>query len=187
MGLSSVSDEAIQVMREELFVRSPGVVPRISNYSGRGDLRRWLRAVVGRTGLRLVAKRHPVQSPLQGSGAIAAEGDVEMDYLKRTYGAAFQLAFREALDSMPPKDRLLLKLRLRHGLGLEEIAAMNGVHFSTVSRWVADARERLVTATRERMMNNLKVGRAEADSILRLIQSQIDVTLSSMAPVEPSP
>jgi hypothetical protein len=44
---------------------------------------------------------------------------------------------------------------------------------------VSDARERLVTATRERMMSRLNVGRAEAESILRLIQSQLDVTLST--------
>ncbi len=187
MGLSAVSEEAVQAMREELFVGAPGTPPRIANYSGRGDLRHWLRVVAGRMGLRLAAAKPRAEMPLQDSGAIAASADVEIDYLKRTYGEAFRPAFREALESLTSRERLLLKQRFSHHLSLDEVAAMNGVHASTVSRWVADAREKLVTATRERMMTRLNVGRAEAESILRLIQSQLDVTLSSLAPRDADP
>lgn len=184
MGLAEVSEEAVQAMREELFVGAAGARPRIANYSGRGDLRRWLRVVAGRMGLRLAAARPRAELPLQDSGAVAANADVEIDYLKRTYGEAFRPAFREALESLTARERLLLKQRFSHSLSLDEIASMNGVHTSTASRWVSDARERLVTATRERMMSRLNVGRAEAESILRLIQSQLDVTLSSTASPE---
>jgi RNA polymerase sigma-70 factor (ECF subfamily) len=111
----------------------------------------------------------------------AADDDLELGYLKRRYAATFQEAFREALAAIPTKDRLLLKQRLRHHLSLEDMGAIYAVHASTVSRRVAEARERLVAETRDAMMRRLNVGRAEVSSILRLIYSEVDVTLSTVA------
>ena len=182
MGLAPVvCEETLQVMREELFVSVGDAEPRILKYSGRGHLRGWLRAVAARTGLR-VGRATPRTSELHESSTGAADDDLELAYLKRTYGASFQTAFRVALGQMPPKDRLLLKQRFQHFLSIEEVAALHGVHASTVSRWVTDARERLVTATREEMMRNLQLGRAEVSSILRLIRGSLDITLSTLAP-----
>ena len=174
MGLSAVADETAQVMREELFVGPP---PRIETYAGRGDLRRWVRAVAGRTGLR-VARQAGGGVELRESVTAAAQDDLEIDFLKRTYGPAFREAFREALEAMPAKDRLLLKQRFRHHLTIEELGGIYGTHASTVSRWVTDARGRLVGATRDAMMRRLHVGRAEVSSILRLIESELEISLS---------
>jgi RNA polymerase sigma-70 factor (ECF subfamily) len=176
MGLApSVRDETLQVMREELFV---GARPAIANYTGRGQLRRWLRAVAARTGLR-VARQGAGHAELHESTPDLGREDMEITFLKRKYGGTFREAFTEALGNMEAKERLLLKQRFRHHLSIEDLGALHGVHASTVSRWVSDARLRLVTATRERMMERLKIGRAEVSSILRLIQSELEVTLST--------
>jgi RNA polymerase sigma-70 factor (ECF subfamily) len=60
-----------------------------------------------------------------------------------------------------------------------ELGALYGVHASTASRRVTEARDRLVAATRDVMMKRCNLGRAEVSSILRLIQSEIDLSLST--------
>jgi RNA polymerase sigma-70 factor (ECF subfamily) len=184
LGLSqSVADETLQVLRDDLFVARPGKRLGIAGYSGRGALRGWLRAVAGRTGLRI--RPDPKRNvSLTDSFAGAGVDDLELDYLKRTYAPAFQESFREALEALPQKTRLLLKQRFRHQLSIGDLGALHGVHEATISRWVTTARAELVSATREGMMRRLRVGRADVSSILRLIESKLDITLSSLDPSE---
>jgi RNA polymerase sigma-70 factor (ECF subfamily) len=111
---------------------------------------------------------------------IAGTDDVEIEYLKRTYGSAFESAFREALASLSVPDRLLLKQRFQLGMTVAELGELHGVHASTVSRRVTEARERLAAATRQKMMDRLGLGAKEMSSVLRLIQSQIDISLTSV-------
>jgi RNA polymerase sigma-70 factor (ECF subfamily) len=179
MGFSALEiDETMQVMRAELLVGRPGAPPRILSYAGTGELRAWLRAVASRTGLR-VERRAPRTTELHESMLAASGDDLELDYMKRTYGAAFEQGLSEGLAALDPGERILLRQRFREGLSIEELAARHRVHESTASRRVKDARERLVRATRDAMMKHLGVGRAEVSSIIRLIQSQIEVTLST--------
>jgi len=188
LGLdASGIDETLQVMREELLApREGGKPPRILDYGGRGHLQGWLRSVAARTGLRVIRKnpRHATFDDRTELAQTAAAGagmgdDAELAYMKKTYGEAFQRAFRVALDALPAEDRLLLKQRFRHRMTVEELGALHGVHAGTVSRWVTAARERLVKATRAEMMRDLGVGRTDVSSILRLIESELEITLSS--------
>jgi RNA polymerase sigma-70 factor (ECF subfamily) len=73
----------------------------------------------------------------------------------------------------------LLKQRLKHQLGVRELGAMYGVDPGTISRRVAAARDRLAKATRAEMIRDLELATSEVSSILRLIDSQIDITLST--------
>jgi RNA polymerase sigma-70 factor, ECF subfamily len=190
MGFSqSIADETLQVMREELFVVDHGTEgkegterkePRILNYAGASELRSWLRAVAARTGLRVGREPRHKTTELHEALSAANDDDLEIDYLKRTYGDLFQQVFAEALAGLEAGERLLLKQRFSHQLSIEDLARLYGVHGSTASRRVTDARERLLMAVRDGMMRRLNVGRAEVSSILRLIHSQLDITLSSL-------
>ncbi len=71
--------------------------------------------------------------------------------MKKQYGAAFERAFAQAFAALSVEDRLLLKQRLRHQLGVVELGKLYGVNAGTISRRVAAARERLVAATRSEM------------------------------------
>jgi len=179
MGLASGAiDETLQIMREELLTARADAPPRILGYGGRGQLRGWLRSVAARTGLRLV--KHPERHDELDEGKHAPiAGDLELEYMKKTYGEVFRRAFIAALAGLPADDRLLLKQRFRHHLTVEELGGLHAVHAGTISRWVAAARERLIKATRAEMMRELGVGRADVSSILRLIDSEIEITLST--------
>jgi RNA polymerase sigma-70 factor (ECF subfamily) len=172
-------DEAEQNVREMLFVAPEGRRAGILGFGGHGQLRGWLRAVASRAGFRLSRGQRTAVPLDEGAHAIAGKDDVELQYFKKTYGQAFEAAFREALAEMPVADRLLLKQRFRLQMTVVELGELHAVHASTVSRWVADARERLVSTTRKRMMEKLGLRAAEMSSILRLIQSEIDITLTS--------
>jgi len=172
--------EALQLVRTELLAPRDGAAPRIAGYSGRGPLLAWLRSVAVRTGLRLrkSAARYEELDSDRTPGSL--EDDAELAYMKKTYGAAFQRAFRAALAGLAAKDRLLLKQRFRHHLGVEDLGRLHGVNAGTISRWVAAARDALAKGTREAMMSELGVAKDDVSSILRLIDSQIDVTLSTV-------
>jgi RNA polymerase sigma-70 factor (ECF subfamily) len=185
MGLTaSAIDEALQVMREELLVARPEGAPRILGYGGRGPLRGWLRSVAARTGLRGFRKPQ-LHETLDGEVHATAGEDLELDFLKRKYGEAFRAAFRTAVSELPADDRVLLKQRFRHQLTVEELGALHGVHAGTISRWVAAARDRLVAGTRKVMMRELGVQRADVSSILRLIQSEMEISLSMLGDAGP--
>jgi RNA polymerase sigma-70 factor, ECF subfamily len=176
-----VTSETLQVVLQEVFVGSQTAPPKALTYNGQGALRGWLRVVAVRTGLRLVRKSHPGErrDERASEASLPDPHDLELDYLKRTYAETFREAFREAFEQLATEDRVLLRQRITHGLSIEQLGQLHGVHASTISRRVTTAREVLVGATREGMMRRLRLGRAEAASIMRLIQSQLDITISS--------
>lgn len=179
-------DDVLQVMRSELLLPRERGPLRILGYNGTGSLHGWLRAIAARTALRLehagAAKHEVGRDPSAidaASGSEPEDGDLELAYMKRTYGEAFRTAFQRALAALAVDDRLLLKQRLKHHLGVRELGAMYGVDPGTISRRVAAARDRLAKATRAEMIRDLELGTSEVSSILRLIDSQIDITLST--------
>jgi len=178
MGLAANEiDETLQVMRAELLVPRGAAPPRILDYGGRGQLRGWLRSVAARTGLRTLKQtgRHIV---LDDQHHAPTTGDLELEYMKKTYGEAFRRAFEVGLAALAEDDRLLLKQRFRHKLTVEELGELHSVHAGTISRWVVAARERLVKATRAEMQRALGVDRSDVSSIFRLIRSELEISLS---------
>ena len=66
------------------------------------------------------------------------------------------------------------------GLSTRQLAGLYNVDRTTVGRWVARAREALWKQTRREIMLQLKVDRAEFDSIIRLVRSQLDVSVARL-------
>jgi len=59
------------------------------------------------------------------------------------------------------------------------------VHRATVARWIAKARETLLTETRTLLMKRLRVDQNEFESIMRLIQSRFDVSIHHFLKKDP--
>jgi RNA polymerase sigma-70 factor (ECF subfamily) len=180
MGFDSAAiDETLQIVRDELLVAPLGKTPSILGYSGRGALKGWLRSVAARTALR--DRKRPERRDEYVEGLhTSPDDDLELAYMKKTYGAAFERACAKALAALSVDDRLLLKQRFGHRLGVVELGKLYGVNAGTISRRVAAVRERLVAATRERMTEELEVGTADLESILRMIESQLAISLSDL-------
>ena len=182
---AAFADDAKQLVREKLFiggdVDEPGG-PRILSYAGRGPLAAWVAVSAQRTALSL--RRHEVAAHARHRAAaaeeLAASVHPELAYLKRTYRTAFAECFEAALASLGNRERTLLRLHLISRLRLDQIAPMFQVNISTVSRWLAAARESLLTYTREGLSRRLHIAPGEFDSLARLLQSQIDVSLARL-------
>ena len=172
-------DDVKQLLREKLFVARGGEIPKIGEYSGRGELRRWVRATVTRTVLNL-ASRGPKEAAVEDevlSELPGGELDPELEHLKQLYRAEFKAAFPEALATLDADERTLLRQRYVDGLTIDQLDSVYGQHRSTVARRLAKAETSLMRAVRERLMGKLKINQRELSSLVRLIRSQIEVSL----------
>jgi RNA polymerase sigma-70 factor (ECF subfamily) len=181
MGLSADRiGEVKQGLRRVLFVGDPEAqtAPRITEYRGTGDLRAWLRVTAMRAALKLLRKENR-ETPTDDAllEARAHEDDPELAYMKAAYRAAFKTAFQEALESLLPRERTLLKQQIVDGLGIDELGALYQVHRATAARWMQSAREKLLTRTRRTFMLNARISSDECESIMRMVRSQLDVSL----------
>ncbi len=175
-------DDAKQVLRERLLVRAEaGQPPRITRFTGRGPLARWLEVTAVRTAVSLRRKDRdvPVEdralAALQGGGA-----DPQLVHLQQTYLAELTKAWRAALRGLTPRDRTLLRLHLVDRLSVEKLGPLYGVHATTAARWIRQIRERLADAVKGNLRAMLAVTTEELASIVALIQSQMDVTLGEL-------
>ncbi len=179
MGLSQDRiAEVKQGLRRLLFVGDAESPPRIGEYRGSGDLRAWMRVTAMRAALKLIRKESRETSSDDALLAVRApEDDPELAYMKAAYRAAFRTAFQEALESLQARERTLLKQQIVDGLGIDELGALYEVHRATAARWVAAAREKLLSRTRRTFMLRARISSDECESIMRLVRSQLDVSL----------
>jgi RNA polymerase sigma-70 factor (ECF subfamily) len=174
-----------QLVRQRLFVGggttgAPTSAGKIAEYGGRGDLRRWVRSVAVRTCLNDLrkGKREILvdDDQLIAQHAISQD-DPEVEYMKRTYSNEFKAAFTEALTQLGPREQTLLRYHHVDGLNIDEIGAIYRVHRVTAFRWIEKAKELLVKATLDTLRARLKLPADELDSVLRMIRSQIHLSL----------
>lgn len=173
-------DDIKQMVRQKLFVGEKSRAGRIADYSGRGDLRRWVRSIAVRTCLNQMRKGG--REMLQGDdkvfdGVAPGDDDPELAYMKERYRSEFRAAFLEALRSLSAREQNLLRYHHVDGLNIDEIGAIYRVHRVTAYRWLEKARDALVTQTHKLLRTQLQVEKNEFESILRMIRSQFHVSL----------
>jgi RNA polymerase sigma-70 factor (ECF subfamily) len=185
-------DEVKQAVRAKLLVSTDGAVPRIGDYAGRGDLRSWVGVIAMREAL--TSLRHRGRHPAAGGEdrLMSMESPAlgpELAFLKQHYRDAFEVAFKAALTDLSPRARNALRHHYVHRLTIDQLAAMYGVHRSNAARRIANAREALMTGTRRRLAEALNVERDEFESIMRLIQSRLDLSVRRLLEegAEPDP
>jgi RNA polymerase sigma-70 factor, ECF subfamily len=170
-------DDVLQVVRERLLVGPP---PRIADYAGLGFLQNWVRIAAVRAFLD-AGRRRSARPEVGDHDALAAiadpNDDVELAYLKRHYRGEFKRAFAEAVAALSSRERNLLRQHLVGGLTIDQMAALYGIHRATAARRVAAARAALLQATRARLAARLRIDDGELGSIMRLIHSQLDISI----------
>jgi RNA polymerase sigma-70 factor (ECF subfamily) len=180
-------DEVIQRLRHRLLVAEPGSAPRILGYQGRGDLRAWVRVAAVRVWLNMKRERADGFGRAGGAGQVEgniedvlvseAGSDLELELLKGKYRELFRRCFAESVEALAPGMRLLLKLHYLDKLSMEDIGKVLGVHRLTVLRRLERVRAELSEETKERLETALSLAPSAVDSVLRMIQSHLDVSL----------
>ena len=179
-------EEVKQIVRTQLFVAEGPRSPIVADYAGRGSLRGWVRVIATRELLRMrrkARKEIPLEEHILHD--LEAQDDPEIDRLKQLYRAQVASALREAIDRLDVRERLLLRYQICDHLNIDAIGAIYQVHRATAARWLSKARQVLVDLTKERLAILLSVDPGDTDSILRLVQSQLDVSLERRLRDEP--
>jgi RNA polymerase sigma-70 factor, ECF subfamily len=176
-------DDVKQELRWRLLVGDAGP-PRIVEFSGRGELRRWVRVLAVREALaikRRARRETPAEEQLLERALRPARGP-ELDYLKRLYHDEFTGALSEALAGLSPREQTLLRQSFVDGLSIDELGALHGVHRATAARWLARAQSSLSRRAQAVLRRNLQLPTADLRSILRFLRSGLHVSLRRVFP-----
>ena len=179
VGSEHLVDEITQQLLMKFFVGSDSRAAQIGKYTGRGSLGAWVQVVAFRDTHSEARKRPKEQLSEMGmlvERAIESE-DEDLLRIKQLHRKQFKEVFARAVETLSPRQRNILRFQYLDGLNIDKIGAMYGVHRGTVARWRARARVALFEETRRIFREELNVETRELDSILRLIQSQLDVSL----------
>ena len=176
-------EEFFQRLRERLLVAGADRPARIARYSGKGKLLNWVRIAAQRLLIDEYRKRDAAPTEV-GSESLdplrAAGADPEIDVLKSTYREGFQEAFESAFTKLTDRERTLLRYRYVDGLEVNQIASISGRHRVSVYRALVKARESLLEHLRRDVALRMRLRGSEAESVFRLMQSQLDVRLSRL-------
>jgi RNA polymerase sigma-70 factor, ECF subfamily len=177
-AFSDLVTEVKQRVREDVLVGDVGP-PKIEGFSGRGELRSWVRVLAVREAIRLVRRSRRETSidddtPLH---AFVTPGDAELEHVKARYVEEFKQAFSAALRDLSPRDQTLLRQHAIDGVTIDQLGVLYHMHRATAARNLQRVRRAVLVATRARLATRLDVRPSELDSILRLVRSRLDVTL----------
>ena len=177
---AGTADEIKQILRTRFFVAAGDRPAAIAEFGGRGDLRSWVRVSAVREVLRIL-KREQRTARLEEAvlDELVPAADAETALMKQRYRAELATALREALAALPVRERVLLRYQIVDGLGITAIGTIYRVHRATAARWLARIREDLVADTKRRLGAKLRLSGDEVRSVLRVVQSQLDLSLVS--------
>jgi RNA polymerase sigma-70 factor (ECF subfamily) len=180
LGASAGVDDALQRVRRKVATDLDGPA-RIAEYSGRGPLKRWIRAVATRAALdaKRTQKDHEPLREEDSDSLAQVISSPELALLKDKDRPRFEAAFAEALASLGARERNALRLQVVDGLSLDAIGRAYGVNKSTVSRWLVQARADVLRHLRRTLEKDLRLQGRELQSFIGLFQSRLDASISA--------
>ena len=104
----------------------------------------------------------------------------ELAIVKEEYQAQFVQAFTSALRDLDPQKRNLMRLHYIHGLTIDELGHMLGVHRSNAARRLAKIRRELLVGTRARLRERLGIGTEELDALMHMARSRLDLSIERL-------
>lgn len=170
-----------QELCERLLVadESSGRRAKIGDYRGAGALRSWVASAAATTLLSLQRASHRRREHHESEARemLLVRLDPELDYLKQRYSAQVHDSVIASIEALSPRDKALLRLHLGQRLSIDALGALYGVNRATAARWLATAREALRRGTVKDLRSRLQLEPRECDSLIALVNSQLDVSL----------
>jgi len=174
-------DDVVQLLWQRLLV-GDGRPPRIAEYSGQGKLRNWVRMAASRMlvdlGRRGEASAPQAADPTIELASLLEPGsDLQLAVLKADLVGPVRAAIEQAIAALTPRARNLLRYRFVHGLGVDDIAKLHGLHRVSASRAISQAHAQLLEGLRVAVAGQTGLAGAEADSLVRLCWSRLELSL----------
>jgi RNA polymerase sigma-70 factor (ECF subfamily) len=179
-------DELEQRIREKLFAHKA-----VSRFSGKGDLRRWLRVLTTRLifdHVRSIRPAVPLEDQLLPD---AVASTAEATRPNAALRAEIRGALREAFAAMTDRQKLLVQAEVR-GTPLSALAETYQVNVRSIQRWVRDAHDALLAGFRGALGCRLRIAPGELSSVIAFARSQLlsalgDLRRESDASTSPAP
>jgi RNA polymerase sigma-70 factor (ECF subfamily) len=174
--------EVTAILRRQLFVDEPGRTAACRSFSGRSALTRFVTVIATRELIRIVSRSRK-EEPLEDDmlvASLAPGADPELSVMRRRYHGDVDESFRAALGQLTDRSRSVLRYQLVRKWSVAEIAEVYKRAPSTVNRWLAEAREELGEKVRHELAGRLAIDKSEVDSIVRLVQSRIELSLDRL-------
>jgi RNA polymerase sigma-70 factor (ECF subfamily) len=177
---SDFADEVVRALRYKLLVAQGDGPPRIATYSGRGPLSGWMRMCATRAIVDLVREqRGKDETPLEDETDLkVVADDAELAHLKQRYRSELGAAFQGALSELSTEEANTLRMHFLEGMSTETIARLYRVSARTIQRRIALARQSIIDRTRRILADQLGLSNTELDSMVRLLRSEVDVSIS---------
>lgn len=165
-----------------LLVDEDGRAAALRDFAGRGELRGYVRVMATRALIRAInrGRREVAIDNAAFFDRVLPPDDPELGYLRTRYRATVDAALRAALAQLDDRGRALLRYQLIDGWSIDRVGKLYGVHRATAARWLADARDVLGSAIRSELAGRLQIADDEVDSIVRLVQSRVDLSLDRL-------
>lgn len=178
LGLGAADiDDVKQDVRTKLLVGTEGGDAKLALYRGTGPLAHWVASVAGREALGAMRKKKPTDAIDDDDFLADAADDPELVALKSQHGAAFKEAFQAAVRELGSRERGILRALIVDDRSINEVAAVYGIHRVTASRWVSELRADLLKRTRNQLRDRFQLDAASLDSALRLLDSNLELSL----------
>lgn len=171
--------DVVGALSHQVFVDEPERPAALRAYSGRGDLKSYLRVIAMRELVRVVNRGRKEISPSDDDflDRIVPPSDPELSMLRVRYAGDVDRALKIALAMIDERERALLRYAFVDGLTVDAVGKLYNVHRATAARWIAAARDSLGARIREQLAAHLQIPVGDVDSIVRLVQSRIDVSI----------
>jgi RNA polymerase sigma-70 factor, ECF subfamily len=176
----ALAEDTLAAVEERLLVGGEGG-PRIAQYSGRGALERFVRAVAANELLNRVrgVQPEPLTDAMVDSFADQARNP-ELAAVSRDTRRAFAQALHAAVQGLESRERLVLRLHAVEGATIDELGRMFGVHKVTAFRWLEEARLHLRKATHRRLRDTHALGEVDIESLLGGNLATFDLSLRTL-------
>jgi RNA polymerase sigma-70 factor, ECF subfamily len=174
-------DDICQMVRIHLLVGTAGSNPQLGEYKGVGTLLSWMRVIAARMAHKqgVTVRETPTENVLAAIEAMPVLGpDAELELIKRRYRHQFRRAVREAFATLSSEQRQLLWLHFIDRMPTTKMGPLFGVDQSTASRKIKSARHAVYEETKRLLQERLGLSSQEFKSLMKVIDSQLDLSLS---------
>ncbi len=173
--------DATAATRERLLVASPTRGPGLLGYAGIGPLNAFAMVVAMRVAADLKRAPKLAQTLDPAVGRVADPGrGAETNLFKRQLGPKVQRALTDAAAALTDRERTLLRLHLVSGLSAERLAKLYQVHRATTTRWITEARRKVLDHVNEQLQRELEVGQETFAEVKAELIDGLDITLSGV-------
>ncbi len=166
-----------QRARIRMLVGDPPKPARIQEFRGRGQLSAWVRTVTARMVLNAQrdSRKHETDEGLEALISPA----VQFRRRDAAWRSKFQDLLRQSFRKLTRQERTILRMRYLDNLPAAALARAFKVHESTMSRWLARARDNLRATLEGNAIAELG-DKDRAEELLALLDSHIDLSLQGL-------